>query len=886
MSSTTNWYYEKLKRDLDKIKKKKLQEEDKELIPDDIIEFITKFRIIRGRPFLFDYVDPNTGVVIPQARKYLYDIYRTAVNPQVHDIIITKGRQMEISELAVNVLLYFALKYQDRHLVLLYTAPRGDQVSRFSNRRLRIEAIKQSKLIRKYLTGTDATETVQLGNCTTYLYSAWGEFDAVRNIDADVAIVDEAQDIQSSAFPVIRENMAHSWLKKFIVIGTPKEANSPFENLWNMSDRREWDKETGKWIKTVSEPRPFVGFHVSQEMAPWITKEELEAKKMHYTQQQFYNEVLGLFYKGLGRPITIEDLFACTNRDIGFQSFAEDTYAGVDWGCYDEQTRTLTNRGFKYYWEITSDDLIAQFDPQTEEMSFVKPLKKIVFHHRGKMVRIKNKHQDMLITPDHKCIFRKEWQKKWTKCEAQDLLSLDDIILPSKARWKGENKEYFILPSTIRKDWNRIYEEKKIDMKVWLEFLGYFLSDGCVAFRNADHQHSRMVQVQICQRNVHPYKVNAIRNVLNKLPFKYGTYFYEKYGDYQFKIANKQLYEWLANHCGADSKTKHIPREFLELSPEYLRILLDSLMLGDGYWSKNKTGGTYYTISKQLADDVFELTIKLGFNSHLSYSSGKYRINFSLLDKKRHIRGKNDVEIVDYDGMAYCFSVPTGFFVTERNGYIAFQGNTSTKDNADTVYWCIKPLDDGKIHTVFISKIDTPDIMEQVRFVAKYIDRYDNRRVVVDWGFGHVQTQELQKMYGMRVLPCDYSGSEIKPVEIKLTQTGTKLHLNRTLAIDTVFDLIKKKNLVIPGKNRELTDWLYKNFMVMYQESEVSTTGKNIRRWVKDKGEDAHDDAVHALVYAYYAYQTDRTRKAMELGEGPPPVYFVPHSEEEFGLPF
>ena len=180
-----------------------------------------------------------------------------------------------------------------------------------------------------------------MNGSTCYLISAWGDFGAIRNIPADFVAIDEMQDVQSEAVPVIEETMSHSEFGWLTAVGTASDAGSQFDQLWHQSDMKEWDEESQAWIPQKLTNTVWSGYHISQEMAPWIRRlrvdhpNSIEAKRMRYSERRFMNEVLGVFHRGLAKPLLPEDMLLC--RDFG-QGLMErlnppvESYAGIDWG--------------------------------------------------------------------------------------------------------------------------------------------------------------------------------------------------------------------------------------------------------------------------------------------------------------------------------------------------------------------------------------------------------------------------------------------------------------------------------------------------------------------------------------------------------------------------
>ena len=174
-----------------------------------------------------------------------------------------------------------------------------------------------------------------------YLLSAWGDFGAIRNIPADRVAVDEAQDIQAEAIPVIEEAMSHSKYRQMAVVGTASDEGDQFYALWKQSDMKEWDLDANAWVPQKPENQFYSGYHIDQRMAVWIQQlpasdpDSIEGKRLRYSPRRFQNEVLGLFFRGLAKPLISSDFIPCFDRTLEFMpSLAPPTpsFAGVDWG--------------------------------------------------------------------------------------------------------------------------------------------------------------------------------------------------------------------------------------------------------------------------------------------------------------------------------------------------------------------------------------------------------------------------------------------------------------------------------------------------------------------------------------------------------------------------
>jgi len=398
--------------------------------------------------------------------------------------------------------------------------------------------------------------------------------------------------------------------------------------------------------------------------------------------------------------------------------------------CYDEETEVLTNQGYKKFYEVIEyhevDGLvidakpkpgikIACFNPDTEELEYHEPLAANVQNHDGEMYHYENEKMNIMVTPNHKMwvsnkqyefnghrSLRKTIWSDWHKIEAKDLNLNDYSRFRSHATWIGNDDV---------KSVNVIGHE--IPIELYLEYLGYVISEGCI-FGDDKYHHI----VEICQTTTKYYdKMKKCADAfgdfiglkchhnINKRSEKTDS---KRQNIWNGRFYDKNLYEYFKNECGdsegnVKSSNKHIPRWILDLSPRLLTVLLDALVAGDGsiYDNPKKQSKrfAYYTTSKQLADDVFEMIYKCGFvptsfiRNDVKYLDNNRRQplytilwstsekgNFPLIYKtSRNSQTKekhNLLKIEEYKGKVWCFTVPTGLFVTRRCGKTTVQSNS------------------------------------------------------------------------------------------------------------------------------------------------------------------------------------------------------------------
>ena len=117
---------------------------------------------------------------------------------------------------------------------------------------------------------------------------------------------------------------------------------------------------------------------------------------------------------------------------------------------------------------------------------------------------------------------------------------------------------------------------------------------------------------------------------------------------------------------GVWSEKEKIPEAIKAWSAENLRPLLATLTWDNGKYIS--------TTSQQFADDVQEIAVKCGLTSTLSKTGDTYTVGISS-NTYAWVQS-NDRTEVEYDGLIWCVSVPTGLFVVRRNGKVQITGNS------------------------------------------------------------------------------------------------------------------------------------------------------------------------------------------------------------------
>jgi len=350
------------------------------------------------------------------------------------------------------------------------------------------------------------------------------------------------------------------------------------------------------------------------------------------------------------------------------------------YGCFDSETRVLTDAGWRHFAELSGSERFMSMNPETHAMGWVPAANHIAYPYEGDMIHFKASSFDMLVTPNHQMAYVSNWKhgKKNNRIELKraDEMGRFDYI-PRSGIWEGDAS------STIE------VAGQRYPTGAFMEFMGWFLSEGSV---------SRGKQIKITQHDeANRRHIQALVSELFGRPPGRGksAVYYD----------NEPLARWLS--ALGHSHEKYIPQQLKNLSPVYLRRLLDACLKGDGATQDTKAlnaskGGkwearfkpfsVHYTSSLRLADDIAELILKCGgrpgwYRGQLKrkgrvqkFSNGEYVINHPCVAVAEGHRYwamvQNMGKRVPYSGMVYCVELEKHHLLyVERNGRAAWAGN-------------------------------------------------------------------------------------------------------------------------------------------------------------------------------------------------------------------
>ncbi len=333
--------------------------------------------------------------------------------------------------------------------------------------------------------------------------------------------------------------------------------------------------------------------------------------------------------------------------------------------CFSADTEVLTKKGWKLFSEITHEDEIATLT-KTHEIEYHQPTEVIKQRYIGELIHFQNHNCDLLVTPNHKMYVQRRDSADFELIPAFSAINWSRARMLKVVNYNAEEKEWFHFPfdEDARKN-AKIPFVEKIRMDDWLEFFGYYITEGCVSQRKGNYR------VLIAQDKVkNGQNCEKIRACLQKLPFN----FVDSY-DHQFCITNKQLFFYLSQF--GKSSDKFVPDELRSVSKRQLNILFEAMMLGDG----SKDGGTYYSSSHRLISDFQEILLKVGYAGNIALHDRRkekpvYQVHLLNRFNNRFRTPTYPTRTIhSYDGYVYCVNVPNHVIYVRRNGKALFCGN-------------------------------------------------------------------------------------------------------------------------------------------------------------------------------------------------------------------
>lgn len=307
--------------------------------------------------------------------------------------------------------------------------------------------------------------------------------------------------------------------------------------------------------------------------------------------------------------------------------------------CYDEETEVYTNKGWKYFKDLSKYDLVAQV-LDNGEYEFTKPLKYVNEYYKGNMHHFKDHYGkvDLLVTPNHRMILEQNDKEK--------------VVFAEDMKEKGNYKQKMARSAKAKETGKILTPIEKL--KIAFQADGSFVTKQPNSIRFSFSKQRKMERLEdiISQCNLEVRAYNLSDDSV----------------EYHIKVPNE---EFKKDFSWVDTES---------LSYQWCIDFIEEL----SYWDSTRRSDNRFkfdTTVKEVADVVFEIGFSAGY--------GVYKVE-SVDDRKEHFSDVHTLHIMkdnkvggqswtntteEYEGNIYCVQVPTGRLLVKRNKCTMVCGN-------------------------------------------------------------------------------------------------------------------------------------------------------------------------------------------------------------------
>ena len=408
-------------------------------------------------------------------------------------------------------------------------------------------------------------------------------------------------------------------------------------------------------------------------------------------------------------------------------------------GCYSEDTDVLTSEGWKPHASITTVDQVACFNAKAHTFTYQRPTNILAADYAGDMYNFHGYSFDALVTPNHRMLVRQDWRKRkpmkgtgrgrpmkyqdgWTFVEAQHVAS--ELKIPLAAPRDNDARD--------------IAEIHGVGADDALRIAGWYIAEGWPSM-NSIAWCQAIGKIQQDMKET----VQRAGLITRQTITQYRAYEKPMWIVRLYKRQHPEFCNWLLDECGSGCATKKMPSLIWALSARQQRIFLEALIDGDGHRTGSGGMAKYATTSPQLVNEVQRLAIELGHPCGWSMQPGakahhhtRYQVNIGSQSRTDACLSKKwNLDTVPYVGRVFCLTVPTGAYITRRNGKMMIAGNSANfrnkADNCLTI-WRNEASEDDPVQ-VHVQKVRFKNI-GRIGVVELKWDRVTGRYAELTFG--------------------------------------------------------------------------------------------------------------------------------------------------------
>lgn len=334
-----------------------------------------------------------------------------------------------------------------------------------------------------------------------------------------------------------------------------------------------------------------------------------------------------------------EDCYVHPHYEVLMRTGRTSSYKPNMQNCFSADTEILTEAGWARL-DDTADTKVAQFDPETSEITFVEP-EWVEQKWSRPLLSISNDHIDLCLTPDHNCLLRHRKDGTYHDVKADDYP--EDYEQLHAGMFEGGSS---------------------LDLSPeQLCYLLAFQADGTWADGGGMDFSLKL-----------PRKLKRLKALLGSLNAKYTLKPRKAEGTWRFLVPPGQpLSKLTAALLGPD---KLFGPWLLSLS----RGLLDLFCEEIWFWDATEGRKTAYACEHKSNADWAQIVLTLsGRRAQVRrYETGgkpSWQVDHTEDSDASSTTGVAITEVECEGGKVYCATVPSGYIVVRRNGKVQVTGN-------------------------------------------------------------------------------------------------------------------------------------------------------------------------------------------------------------------
>ena len=315
--------------------------------------------------------------------------------------------------------------------------------------------------------------------------------------------------------------------------------------------------------------------------------------------------------------------------------------------CFDKYTEILTNNGFKRFEDLTEEDKVAQYNMEDKSISFVKPLSYIKKPYKGKMHHYDTSYMDLMVTPNHEVVAKRDGSNKFRKIKSCDLEYKENNVFPVSG-YKDGDAEFTTLDRLL----------------VAIYSVGEFRSiRGFLGWSAPSSEFGLVFDPTMGKE-----KTERIEGLLKELSIEYEK---RNIGDCE-KIVITEAHLGDINLVPKVKDLSYINLE--NVSKGWIYEFFNELE----YWNRDADGLFIHRHNVEKSIDVIAILCTLSgrvYQKSEALHNPKYGRYWCIMINEKDECRYSQKEEVEYDNFVYCVEVPTGCVVVRRNGKSYISGN-------------------------------------------------------------------------------------------------------------------------------------------------------------------------------------------------------------------